>query len=283
MIINAVIILALLGLLSGLGLGFAARAFAVKTDPRVEEIDAALPQFNCGACGYAGCIDYAKAVVGGKETNLCAPGGPNVAARVAAIMGQEAGTQEKKVAFVFCAGSDLIAQKKFHYNGVSDCISANLVSGGDKSCSYGCLGLGSCVSVCPVDAIIIEDGLARVVPELCIACHKCVEACPKKIIHMVPAARAVHVVCSSQDKGPVVRKVCKVGCIGCKRCTKAVDNEQITMNENLAVVDYSKPLLSREPAEVCPTGTIQVIESEFSEKLAPPPPAAERKAEEAQA
>ncbi len=178
MIVNAILTLAALGLLAGLGLGFAAKVFAVKIDPRVEEIDAALPQFNCGACGYAGCADYAKAVVGGKDPGLCAPGGPNVAARVAAIMGEEVNAQEKMVAFVFCGGSDSAARKKYHYNGVSDCISANLVSGGDKSCSYGCLGLGTCVHVCPVDAIIIEDGLARVVAEICIGCRKCVEACP---------------------------------------------------------------------------------------------------------
>jgi electron transport complex protein RnfB len=281
MIINAILTLAIIGLLSGLGLGLAARAFALKVDPRVEEIDAALPQFNCGACGYAGCADYAKAIVVGKEANLCAPGGPKVAARIAGIMGQEVGAQEKLVAFVLCAGSNSLATKKYHYNGVSDCISANLVSGGDKACTYGCLGLGTCAHVCPTGAIIIEDGLARVVAELCIACRKCVQACPKKIIHMVPASRAVHVVCSSQDKGPVVRKVCKVGCIACKRCIKAVDNEQIKMNENLAVVDYSKPLLSREPVETCPTGSIQLVETEFTEKLPPPAPAAEKAEEEA--
>ncbi|HUX06825.1 MAG TPA: Fe-S cluster domain-containing protein [Acidobacteriota bacterium] len=283
MIVNAILTLAALGLLAGLGLGFAARVFAVKVDPRVEEIDAALPQFNCGACGYAGCADYAKAVVEGKDPGLCAPGGPNVAARVAAIMGQEVSAQEKMVAFVFCGGSDTAARKKYHYNGVIDCISANLVSGGDKSCSYGCLGLGTCVHVCPADAILIEDGLARVVPELCIGCRKCVEACPKNVIHMVPASRVVHVVCSSQDKGPVVRKACQVGCIGCRRCTKAVDDEQITMDDNLAVVDYSKPLLSREPVESCPTGAIQIVETEFTAQLPPPAETAGQAAEEAQA
>lgn len=270
MLINAVLTLAALGLLAGLGLGLAARVFEVKIDPRVEEIDAALPQFNCGACGYAGCADYAKAVVGGEDPALCAPGGPNVSARVAAIMGEEVTEKEKLVAFVMCGGSDSLAKKKFIYNGVSDCISANLVAGGDKACSYGCLGLGTCAHVCPVDAIVVEDGLARVLPELCIACRKCVEACPKNIIKMVPAARAVHVVCSSKDKGPVVRKVCKVGCIGCRRCTKAVDNEQIVMDGMLAVVDYKKPLLTPEPAEVCPTNAIQVVESEFTDALIEP-------------
>ncbi len=274
-ILNAILTLAALGLLASIGLGMAAKAFAVKIDPRVEEIDSILPQFNCGACGYAGCIDYAKAVVAGEDSSLCAPGGPKVAADVAAIMGVEAGTQEKLIAFVLCGGSNSLAAKKFHYNGVLDCISANLVAGGDKACSYGCLGLGSCSRVCPSDAIAIEDGLARVIPELCIACRKCVAACPKNIIKMVPAARSVHVACSSPEKGGIVRKICKVGCIGCKRCIKEVDDEQITMDGFLAVVDYSKPLRSDSPANVCPTKTIQVVESEFTEPLLPPPPAVE--------
>jgi electron transport complex protein RnfB len=270
MILDAILTLTILGLLASLGLGIAAKVFAVKTDPRVEAIDTVLPQFNCGACGFAGCVDYAKAVVGGKETNLCAPGGPGVAAKVAAVMGKEASLQEKMVAFVLCGGSNSLAERKFLYNGVHDCTSANLVAGGDKACYYGCLGLGTCSRVCPADAIVSEDGLARIIPERCIACRKCVSACPKKIIKMVPAARAVHVVCSSQDKGPVVRKICKVGCIGCMRCTKAVDNQQIVMDGTLAVVDYGKPLTSREVSETCPTGAIKVLETEYTEPLTQP-------------
>lgn len=281
MIIDAIITLAALGLLAGLGLGIAARVFAVETDPRVDEIDAVLPQFNCGACGYAGCVDYAKAVVAGVDAGLCAPGGPSVASRVAAIMGQEAAEKEKLVAFVMCGGSDSLALKKFHYNGVHDCVSASLVAGGDKACSYGCLGLGTCVRVCPADAIRIEGGLARMIPELCIGCRKCVSACPKNIIKMVPATHSVHVVCSSQDKGAVVRKICTVGCIGCRRCTKDLENEEIVMDGNLAVVDYSKPLLNGKPEEVCPANTIQVVETQFTTPLESPYKAPEIKIEEA--
>lgn len=282
MIINAILTLAALGLLASIGLGLAARVFAVKIDPRVDAIDAVLPQFNCGACGYAGCIDFAKAVVGGEDTTLCAPGGPNVAANVADIMGVEAGTQEKMVAFILCGGSDSLAAKKFHYNGVQDCISANLVAGGDKACAYGCLGLGTCARVCPVDAIVIEDGLARVIPEDCIGCRKCVNACPKNIIKMIPAARAVHVACSSPDKGPVVRKNCSVGCIGCRRCTKGLEDEEIVMDGFLAVVDYSKPLRSEKSASVCPSKTIQVIETAFTDPMLPPHAPPEKLGEQAQ-
>lgn len=267
MIINAVLALAALGLLAGVGLGIAARIFAVKVDPRVEKLEAVLPAYNCGACGYAGCSDYAKAITGGQKINLCAPGGSAVLAKVAEIMGASADESERLVAFVLCAGTNTVALRKFIYNGVHDCNSANLIAGGDKACSYGCLGLGSCVAACKFDAIVIEDGLARILPDKCTGCKACVPACPKNIIKMVPDSRAVHVVCSSLDKGPVVRKVCSVGCIGCKRCTKEVADNEIFMNDTLAVVDYGKKLQTDTPAKVCPTKTIQVIENEFTDPI----------------
>jgi Na+-translocating ferredoxin:NAD+ oxidoreductase RNF subunit RnfB len=52
----AVVILAVLGVLFGLGLAMASQVFAIETDPRIPQVDAALPQVNCGACGYPGCI-----------------------------------------------------------------------------------------------------------------------------------------------------------------------------------------------------------------------------------
>ena len=122
------------------------------------------------------------------------------------IMGAEVTEKEKTVAYVLCAGSDSVAMKKYLYNGVYDCISADLIGGGDKTCSHGCLGLGSCVAACQFDAIVIEDGLARIIPEDCVGCNACVSTCPKGIIKMIPAARAVHVTCSSLDKGPATLK-----------------------------------------------------------------------------
>ena len=91
---------------------------------------------------------------------------------------------------------------------------------------------------------------------------------------MIPASRAVHVACSSLDKGKKKKKACAVACIGCKRCTKEVPDEEIVMDEtgNLAIVDYTKSLTIDTPAKVCPMKTIQVIENEFTQPIVNPEP-----------
>ena len=54
----------------------ASKFMAVYEDPRIAQITECLAGANCGGCGYAGCADYAKAIVeNGAPTNKCAPGG----------------------------------------------------------------------------------------------------------------------------------------------------------------------------------------------------------------
>ena len=62
-ILWAVLILAGLGVILGLGLAIASKIFHVEVDTRVEDITAILPNANCGACGYPGCAGYAEAIV----------------------------------------------------------------------------------------------------------------------------------------------------------------------------------------------------------------------------
>ncbi|OQX83855.1 MAG: hypothetical protein B6D63_05555 [Candidatus Latescibacteria bacterium 4484_7] len=265
---TAVIVLAVLAFVLGLGLAVAARIFAVNVDPRIEKITEILPGANCGGCGYAGCSDLAKAIVEGKAgVDACPVGSAEVAEKIAKIMGVElSGDKVRKVAIVLCSGDDQVASKKFYYNGIEDCASAALIFGGDKSCKYGCLGLGTCADVCPFDAIdMLPSGLARVDPERCTGCGKCVDACPKGIIKLVPIDRKVHVLCSSHDKGGKVRKICKVGCIGCQKCAKEAPEGAITMEENLAVVNYDIEI-PESVAGVCPTHTI-VIRGEHLEEV----------------
>ncbi len=255
-LLDAALVVGGIGLFCGIVLSIASRFLGIKEDPRVETVAGLLPGVNCGACGFAGCLDYAKAIVlQGAKTIECKPGGPDTAQKIAAFMGVEAEVCERKVAIVLCGGDDDAAKRKFLYNGVADCAAADLVGGGDKACGYGCLGLGSCARVCPVNAIeITGKRLAVVHPELCIGCGLCVAACPRHLIQLVPESRTIHVLCKSKERGPAVKKKCSVGCIGCSLCAKQTD--AIKMDGPLAVVDYEKPLDNEEVIAKCPQGTI---------------------------
>ena len=141
------------------------------------------------------------------------------------------------------------------YNGLCDCDAAAATAGGGKGCTYGCLGYGSCARVCPKNAIRIEDGLARIEKNLCIGCGKCVAACPRRLIALVPATAPLHVLCANPDKGPAVRKVCSVGCIGCHLCEKNAGGaaaHHFTFQGFLAQVNYANPPTDEQIAAKCP-------------------------------
>lgn len=238
--------LGVVGLACASALALAARFLSVKEDPKIAEVEALLPGVNCGGCGYAGCLDYAKAIAKGEAgIDLCAPGGAEVLENLAAATGSMADAAEKHVAIVLCGGDENKATHKHQYNGVADCRAAAMVAGGDMLCRYGCLGYGTCAVVCPVGAIEIKDNLALVHPDLCIGCKACVEACPRDIITMVPASASVHVRCSSKDKGPIAKKACSVACIGCRLCVK-LGGEAFVMDGFLAKRDYATPVNSPE-------------------------------------
>jgi Na+-translocating ferredoxin:NAD+ oxidoreductase RNF subunit RnfB len=258
MILTTAFAIGSMGLACGAALALAARFLAIKQDPRVEQAVEILPGVNCGGCGYAGCTEYARAVVvEGEDIRLCAPGAADVINKLAALLEMDADVSERKVAVVMCGGDSSHAPRRFAYNGVSDCRAAHALNGGDKTCRYGCLGYGSCARACPTGAIQINAAnLAVVHPILCISCGACVRTCPRSLIRLVPISRTIHVLCSSGDKGAAVKKACKVGCIGCAKCTKVVQHEAITMQGSLAVVDYSKELTNEHVIEECPAHTI---------------------------
>ena len=233
-------------------LALAAHCFAVYEDPRVGELEKCLPGVNCGACGYAGCSDYAKAIVA-EEAGIdrCAPGGNDVLEALAAATGAAATTLEKMVALVHCNGTAENAKHRHAYNGIMDCQAAHQLAGGDMTCNYGCLGYGSCARVCPVDAIEINKNLAIVHPDLCIGCKACVASCPRNLISMVPASKKIHVLCSSADKGPIAKKACNVACIGCRICAK-LDGDAFTMDGFLAKRNYDNDVTNPAVIEKCP-------------------------------
>lgn len=229
-----------LGLLFGAGLAYAAKKFAVYVDPKVEHIIAALPGANCGACGKPGCAAYAEAIVKGvTPPNMCSPGGAAVTEIIAKILGIKAETTEAKVAVVQCQGGTAEAVEKYYYEGVQDCSAAELIGGGSKACSYGCLGLGSCVKACPFDAMYMSDnGLPVVIEEKCTACNICVTTCPRGIMALIPRSQKVYLACLSQDKAKAVKSVCTVGCFACKICVtpKVTPDGCIEMKDNLPVI-----------------------------------------------
>jgi electron transport complex protein RnfB len=256
--LEAVLVLGGIACLAALGLGAASLKFAVQVDPRVAEIDLALPGVNCGACGYAGCSALARAMAEGREAaNACLAGGADVAAAVAAILGVDAGEVAKRVAVVHCKGALGVALEKGVYHGVPDCRAAAQVGGGSKLCNYGCLGLGSCERVCPFDAIhVAGDGLAHVDRRNCTGCGNCVEVCPKRLIDLMPADELVYVRCNSPLKGKAVKSACPVGCIGCTKCEKTCPFHAIAMVQGLAKIDPATCVSCGLCATLCPTANI---------------------------
>ena len=169
-ILISIIATGILGVVLGMVIGVVARVFAVEVDERIEQVEELLPGANCGGCGFAGCAAFAKAVVSQDaapgQCPVCSAGDVQ---NIAEYLGIEAGQGEKKVALVRCSG-DVANTVRTLYNGVRDCRSAVVVSGGAKGCDYGCLGFGSCANACPFGAIEIRDGLAVVHPDLCVGC-----------------------------------------------------------------------------------------------------------------
>ncbi len=257
-VVLAILLVGGVGLFIGLFLGFAGIWFNVKTDDREEKVLEALPGNNCGGCGYPGCSGLAAAIVEGKaKVNACPVGGEPVGNAIAEIMGVEAQTSEKMVAFVKCAGDCDKTRQLYEYSGNEDCDMLMYVpSGGPKSCNYGCLGHGNCVKACPFDAIHVVNGIAVVDKEKCKACGKCVEACPKKLIELVPYSANVKVSCSSKDKGPVVMKACDTGCIGCGLCQKNCPQGAIEVNDFLAKINYDLCVGCGVCVEKCPKKAI---------------------------
>ena len=194
------------GLLIGILLGIAGKKFYVEVDERETKVREALPGNNCGGCGYPGCDGAAAAVVKGEAPiSVCPVGGSPVAAAIGAIMGQEAGAQERRKAVVRCAGTCDVAKNKYEYTGARDCSYAGFVpGGGPKSCGNGCLGFGNCVKACKFDAIHIENGIAVVDGEACKACGACVKACPRNLIDLIPYEQKITVKCRSTEKGKAV-------------------------------------------------------------------------------
>lgn len=255
-----ILIFAALGIAAGVLLTIVSKVFAVKTDERLEALQEALPQINCGSCGYSGCNAYAEAILEGKaEPNLCKPGGNESAQKIAEIIGVGVGEVEQQVAFVRCLGNCNVTTHKYTFTGSHSCRSSNNYYNGSKVCTSGCLGYGDCVAVCPSNAISIIDGVAVVNQNICTGCGLCAKTCPNSLIAIRNRSQQYEVGCRSTAIGKVTRSVCSVGCIGCKMCEKKCPSGAITVEDNFARIDYSKCTNCGECAKACKIGAIKKI------------------------
>ena len=162
----AIAVLAALALVFGALLGYASRRFEVEEDPIVEQIDAILPQSQCGQCGYPGCRPYADAVGNnGEASNKCAPGGEQTMLKLAELLNVEPQPLD--------GGAEVLTPVRT----VAWIDEAN------------CIGCTKCIQACPVDAIVgATRAMHTVLSDVCTGCDLCVAPCPTDCIEMRPVA-----------------------------------------------------------------------------------------------
>ena len=261
-IIIPIVLVVVVGLIASVILAYASKVFYIQEDEKFILMRAELPGANCGGCGYAGCDDYAHALVedpDGVPFTKCAVGGPSCAEKLGEILGKSADGLEKKVAFVMCNGTSNNAKKLFEYSDIQTCKAAKQLYGGSKVCPNGCLGLGDCVEACTFDAIHVIKGVAVVNRDKCTSCSACAKACPNSLIKIIPESSKISVRCHNSQKAADARKACTVACIGCGMCQRTCKFDAVHVENNVASIDPAKCKKCGMCVVKCPTGAIQDI------------------------
>lgn len=258
-----IISLSLLALISAIILFFVAQKFKVIEDPRIDEIQSILPAANCGGCGFAGCRNFAEALVSSDtlENLICPVGGEDIMKAAGIILGKAAPVVDPLIAVLLCNGIPGSRSKTSVYDGAMDCRIAHNLYIGETDCSYGCLGNGDCMRACIFDAISVdqETRLPVIADNKCVSCGACVKACPRNLIELRRKSkkdRKLYVACSNCDKGGIARKACKVACIACSKCLQVCDSGAVTIENYLAYIDAGKCTFCRKCVAECPTGSI---------------------------
>lgn len=268
-------ILAASGFMAALGLTLAGilvvanKRLYVFEDPRIDQVEDLLPRANCGACGSAGCRQFAEALIQGQaEPAACTVNAGAMNQTIADFLGVDLGSTDRRVARLACAGGRHVAYIRASYQGVKSCRAASLVAGGGKGCAWGCLGFGDCEAVCEFDAIRLDRyGLPVVDTEKCTACGDCVEVCPKDLFSLQSVTHRLWVACLNREPGDKAEHQCQVVCTACGRCVQDSPEGLIEIQDNLAVIDYTKnDLASHVAIERCPTGAILWLEMDGSVK-----------------
>jgi NADPH-dependent glutamate synthase beta subunit-like oxidoreductase len=224
-VLEALLTLGLMGLVVGVGLSLASKIFYVYVDPLIVAVDSVLPGANCGGCGFPGCSANAEAIVQGKSApNSCVAGGDELTQQIAALLGMTVTAKEPDIAKPGCYYSVKDADTKYSYLGINDCRAAALLSGGMKVCSVGCLGLGTCVKVCPFGALKMgADGLPVVDSKKCTGCGTCERECPKHIIKLSSVTRRILREYTVDDCTTPCQRACPAG-IDIRRYVGAIAN-----------------------------------------------------------
>ncbi|MEM9325878.1 MAG: RnfABCDGE type electron transport complex subunit B [Bacteroidota bacterium] len=262
-VIYTVVILVSLGAVAAVILFWVSRRFKVEEDPRLERVLEALPSTNCGGCGMPGCSAFAGALLTAQDLSelYCPVGGNEVMKEVAEILGKEVTERDPFVAVVRCSGSFEHRKQTSVYEGAESCTVAAELYGGDHACAYGCLGLGECVEACDFEAMYMDErtGLPVIIEDKCTACNACVTTCPKDILELWPVGRKhqrIYVACKNEEKSGVARKECAIACTGCAKCFDECKKDAITIENNLAIIDYEKCSLCSKCVVVCESGVL---------------------------
>jgi Na+-translocating ferredoxin:NAD+ oxidoreductase RNF subunit RnfB len=261
--------MALLGGALAWMLAVANKRLYVYEDPRIGEVEEMLPKSNCGACGTAGCRNFAEKVVAGEIIPAkCAVNSPEMNAYIASYLGVAMGEVEKQVARLACAGGSHVAKQRASYSGLLTCRAAATVAGGGKACAWGCLGLGDCEVSCEFDAISMNQfGLPVVDVDQCTACGDCVAVCPKDLFELHPVSHKLWVACKSRAAGDIAEAQCEVACTACGKCAMDAAPGLIHLENNLAVIDYSRNAQATPVAiQRCPTGAIVWLDGKLPTK-----------------
>jgi len=265
----ATLIIAAIGIFCGLlvYIAFVRIPQKVQGLEKTEAINSILPGLNCGACGFAGCFGFAQALTKNPELIKQVSCAFTVQdEQKLKSLGEALGlnldaSAFRKKAVVRCSGN---SEGIYNYLGTQTCKANDLFLSGYKKCPYACLGMGDCVQVCPVGAISIhpEKKVAVIDKDKCTGCGLCAAQCPRNIIDLVPAETKVVYLCNYQSLRDIPgREKCDFGCIHCRKCFKACEDEDIhaiTWDKVKAcpVIDQDKCTLCGKCIEVCPQHTL---------------------------